>query len=161
MVDCFIVERLHLRAKRAAKDVENARAYERSVLAGILLLHTNALVGEGSAEFGSVGRAAHVPSHAGAVVARGCVSHGVRTCAGDLVFRDTALVRVSSCVMEDGALFVLVHEMREVERLSSSSFVWAPVPAHCEVVWRTHEVVPALAWMKSASGNTIVIRMYK
>lgn len=159
VVDCFIVERLHLRAKRVANDVANTRAYERSVLTGVLMSHTNALVGEGSAEFGLVGRAAHVPSQTGAVVARGCVSHGVTMFAGDLVFRDNALGRVSSCVMEGGALFVLVHEMREVERLSSSSSVWAPVPAHCEVVWRAHEVVPALAWTKSASANTIVLRM--
>ena len=159
VVDCFIVERLHLRAKRVAKDVANTRAYERSVLTGVLVSHMNALVDEGSAEFGLVGRAENVPNHTGAVVARGCVSHGVRMCAGDLVFRDNALGRVSSCVMEGGALFVLVHEMREVERLSSSSSVWAPVPAHCEVVWRAHEVWPAVAWTKSASANTIVIRM--
>ena len=159
MLDYFVVERLHLRAKRAAKDIENTRVYERSLLTSILLSHTNALLGEGSAEFGLVGRAAHVPSHTGVVVAQGLVCHGVRVHAGDLVFRGNALGRVSSCVMEGGALFVLVHEMREVERLSSHSSVWAPVPAHCEVVWRAHDVVPALAWTKSASANTIVLRM--
>ena len=159
VLDCFVVERLHLRSKRAAKDIENTRAYERSVLTAVLASHTNALSGEGSAEFGLVGRAAHVPNHTRAVVARGCVSHGVSMAAGDLVFRDNALGRVSSCVMEGGALFVLVHEMREVERLSSHSSVWAPVPAHCEVVWRAHDVVPALAWTKSASANTVVLRM--
>ena len=80
VVDCFIVERLHLRAKRAAKDVENTRAYERSVLTGVLISHTNALVDEGSAELGLVGRAAHVPGHTRAVVSRGCVSQGVMVC---------------------------------------------------------------------------------
>ena len=119
----------------------------------------NALANEGSEEFGLVGRAENVPSHTGAVVARGCVSHGVKMCEGDLVFRDNALGRVSSCVMEGGALFVLVHEMREVERVSSSSSAWEPVPAHCEAVWRAHEVVPALAWTKSASANLVVLRM--
>ena len=100
----------------------------------------NALANEGSEEFGLVGRAENVPGVRKAVVARGCVSHGVKMCEGDLVFRDNALGRVSSCVMEGGALFVLVHEMLEVERLSSSSSVWAPIPAHCEVVLRAHEV---------------------
>ena len=62
-----------------------------------------------------------------------------------------------SCVI--CTLFVLVHEMREVERLSSSSSVWASVPVHCEAVWRAHEVCLAVAWMKSESANTTVLRM--
>ena len=159
VLDCFIVERLHLRAKRVAKDVANTRAYERSVLTGVLLSHTNALIGEGSAEFDLVGRAAHVPGHAGAVVARGCVSHGVRMYAGDFVFRDNALGRISSCVMEGGALLVLVHEMRFVEHLSSTATVWAPAPADCEVVWRAREVVPAMAWSTTVTAGTIVLRI--
>jgi len=156
VLDCFVVERLHLRAKRAAKDIENTRVYERSLLACILHSHTNALLGEGSAEFGLVGRAE--TQSTGVVVAKGLVCHGVSVHAGDLVFRGNALGRVSSCVMEGGALFVLVHEMREVERLASHWTVWAPVPAHCAVVWHAHDVVPALAWTKSASANTTVIR---
>ena len=63
-----------------------------------------------------------------------------------------------SCVI--CTLFVLVHEMREVERLSSSSSVWASVPVHCEAVWRAHEICLAAAWMKSESANTTVLRMY-
>ena len=120
----------------------------------------NALANEGSEEFGLVGRAENVLGVRKAVVARGCVSRGVRMCAGDLVFRNKKLGKVSSCVMEDGALFVLVHEMREVERLSSSSSVWASVPVHCEAVWRAHEICLATAWMKSESANTTVLRMY-
>jgi len=158
VVDCFIVERLHLRAKRAATSILNTTAYERSVITGVMISHMNALANEGSEEFGLVGRAGNVPGVRKAVVARGCVSRGVRMCAGDLVFRDKKLGKVSSCVMEDGALFVLVHEMREVERLSASSSVWASAPVHHEEVWRAHEVCPAVAWMTS-SANTIVLRM--
>ena len=43
--------------------------------------------------------------------------------------------------MEGGDISTLVHEMREVERLSSHSSVWAPVPNNCEKVWRAHECV--------------------
>ena len=155
----LLVERLHKRAKRVATDTDNTRAYERSVLTALLLSHTNALLGEGSAEFGLVGRPVDVPNHPEAVVARGCISRSVRMAAGDLVFRHNALGRISSCVMEGGALSLLAHEMRAVERFSSHSTVWMPVPDHCEVLRRANDVVPAMAWTKSLSANTLLLRM--
>jgi hypothetical protein len=158
VLDCFVVERLHLRAKRSANLVENTRSYERSVLTGVVGAHS-VLLGEGSAEFGLVGVASDVPGPTKASVARACVSHGVSIAAGDLVFRDERLGRVASCVMEGGALFMLVNEMRPVERLSGHSSVWSSAPATCQVVWRAHDVVPAVAWTKSTSTNTTVIRM--
>ena len=159
VLDCFIVERLHLRAKRQANLVQNTRSYERSVLTGLLGAHRNALLREGSAAFGLVGAASDVPGPTKASVARACVSNGVRIAAGDLVFRGDALGRVASCVMEGGALFMLVNEMRPVQSLYVQSSVWSSAPANCQVVWRAHDVVPAIAWTKSTSENTTVIRM--
>lgn len=157
VLDCFVVERLHKRGKRAAQDIENTRRYERSLVTCVLHAHSNALDRESSPEFGLVGRTAPVPSHAGIVVAQGLVCHGVRVHAGDLVFRGDLLGRVSSCCMEGSCLCVLVQQMALVQQLASQNGVWAPVPSPC-TVWRAEDLVPAVAWTKSV-GNTTVIRV--
>ena len=143
-----------MRWKRAAKDIENTRAYERSLATDVFHSHTNALHQDYSPEFGLVGRTA---SHAGIVVAQCLVCHGVRVHAGDLVVRGDSLGRVSSCCMENACLYVLVQEMSLVQQLASHSSVWAPVSSPC-TVWQAEDVVLALAWTKSV-GNTTVIRV--
>ena len=152
VLDCFVVERLHLRGKRAATDIENTRPYERSLVTAVLHSHTNALHRDSSPVFGLVGRTA---SHAGIVVAQCLVCHGVRVHAGDRGFRGDLFGRVSSCCMEDACLYVLVQEMALVQQLASHSSVWAPVPSPC-TVWRAEDVVPALAWTKSVVNTTVI-----
>ena len=157
VLDCFVIERLHRRAKRIGDNIQNTRSYERSILASVGHSHRNALQGEGAHVFGLPGRVAPLPGCQGVVVGNTLVQHGLHVSAGDLVFQGLSLGRVSSCCLENGILYVIVLELILVRQLTSHSSLWAsPTGEGVLKVWAAADVELAVAWSKPGDAMTVL-----
>lgn len=113
VLDCFLLERSHMRAKARSNLVENTRAYERSVLSAVLLCHRNNLQEESAKTFGLVGNTTPLPGRPSTLVGDRIVHAGLQISAGDIVVKNNCYTgRVSACCMEAGCFYVIVQEMR-------------------------------------------------
>jgi len=113
VLDCFLLERSHMRAKARSNLVENTRAYERSVLSAVLLCHRNNLQEESAQTFGLVGNTTPLPGRPSTLVGDRIVHAGLQISAGDIVVKNNCYTgRVSACCMEAGCFYVIVQEMR-------------------------------------------------
>ena len=120
LYDCFVVERLHLRAKKVAQHVLNLKHYERSVLSGVINGHV-ALLRETSAIAQLVGRSAPFPGFGNCRVADRAELSGFRLRVDDFVFRGSAFGKVRACCEDHDELYAIVDELQLVTEMSPHS----------------------------------------
>ena len=118
LVDCLIIERLHLRARRIADNVTNTAAYETSVLSGILNYHCRQ-VADAPAAFkaGLVGRTALWPEFPGVTVADQLHVGGFEVTIGDVVACGASLGFAVACASEHDQLFVVVDSLSKIDNV--------------------------------------------
>ena len=87
LVDCFVTERLHLRAKAVAEHHDRLVDYERWVMAGITNSHMNSLQSSGVATLAFDGPLAPLPGAPDILIGDFCNYFGEFFCVGDFVFR--------------------------------------------------------------------------
>ncbi len=100
VIDCFLVERLHLRAKQMASIVLNTRAFERSVLSSMLLCQRNFLLEADLTLHGLIGKTAVFPGVPAARLSDHLVLNGLRISVQDLVFCESSVGFVTACCSE-------------------------------------------------------------
>ena len=158
ILDCFIVERLHLRAKAMANDVLNTSVYERSVLASMLNLQRNTLQTAGGESNSLVGRVVPFPSRPLAQVGDHLEHAGRHISVGDLVFHGEAMGSVIACASESGSLYVVVEPCIFIRKLSVHSDVFVRCPNGGLQVWQVALVEPAVAWIVVQDLQLVVLR---
>lgn len=113
-LDCFVHERKHQVAKHQAEPVKNTRAFEASVLAGVLLEQTKQL-DELRCRRGLVGPTSPSPELAyamgvnEAMVAKSLRYDGLQVSTDDLVMVTGQAVVVKACVSVAAGLFMVVQ----------------------------------------------------
>ena len=157
VLDCFVVERLHKRAKSIANNIRNTRCYERSVLAGVLAVHRSSLRTPGSPVFGLAGQTAPLPDCQAVSIGRRLVHEGLHISVGDMVFADDAMGCVAACCMQGGMLYVVVEEMVCHGHATKHSTIWQRPTAPSLQVWCAGRLDLAVAW--SAKDPITVVRM--
>ena len=95
VLDAFVVERLHLRVKSVADNVENTSDYERSVLACAMVQQRKSLL-ERKGD-GLRGRVGPLPGYPRVQVAKGLECGTMRVQAGEIVFFDGSVGLVLAC----------------------------------------------------------------
>ena len=156
VLDCFVVERLHRRAKRVGNNIQNTRTYERSILAATLHSHRNSLQSQDVHCSGLHGRIALCPD-SGVFVANTLLLNGLHVSIGDLVFCGSGLGRILNCCSEYRILYVLVEHMVFRRQLTSHSSLWAkPSDTKPFALWLAADVELALAWSKPGDEMTVI-----
>ena len=110
--DMFSLERLHLRARRSADEIDNTICYERSVLSGVLNHHLRHSL-ETDRPFGLSHKVAPFPGVAGAFVADSLSIHGFQCSINDYVWCGTNPGLVVACCAEALHLMVVVDVLTE------------------------------------------------
>ncbi len=153
VLDAFVIERGHLDVKAIAELVKNTRAYERSVLTGVLC---NALQDSRGNRFavGLVGRTAVVPG-GGFVVADRAAANFQEFAVGEMVVQGDSTGMIKACAEEAGDLFFLVLPFRLLEQHAPGCGTFAEGDGL--VVWEPNDVCHALAWRHRSDGSMFVV----
>jgi hypothetical protein len=152
VLDCFIIERLHLRVKASAEAVHDTTTFERSVLASVMTSQRKHL--HEICDFtGLLGRTAPFPG-CDALVADALEHKGLRISFGDIVLHaGGAAGQVIACVLEDEALLLVVEVMQFASTVSPHSAKWRCTKL--QQTWDVESVQLALAWY--AEGQLVVV----
>ena len=156
VLDCFIIERLHLRAKAIANDILNTRAFERSVLSSLLLVQQNQLRSDTNQYNSLFGNIMQFPGRPDGRVSDRVVQGGRQIHAGDLVFQGNAVGAVVACCSENEGLFVVVETFVLLRTVSTHGQVFNRSGAM--ELWQISSVELALAWAVHLDG-VVVLRM--
>ena len=161
LMDAFVVERLHLRARSVADHVANTATYEQAVCAGILNTHSLAVRSRGTQE-GLVGPS--VESEVGALQ-RPRVADALRVAGrflevGSMVTLSRSpsapIGHTLACVEAGGLFYVVVDEADDVRaRQDKAAFCRL---ADRAAIWLAADVEQCLAWRLADDGVYIVIR---
>ena len=154
LLDCFIVERLHLRVKKIANPIKNTKTFEASVLAGVINSQIQSLEAK---EFGNrlVGKAIPYPGVLHAFVADKMQRNSQTIAVDDFVFHECSVGKVMACISEDDNLSCLVEVWTCLSQVSKFGHRWAPSGQF--MLWPAHAVDCAAAW-RVQGGETVVLR---
>jgi len=143
VLDAFVIERLHLRAKRCARLISNTSAMEYSVLSAL----TNSILnGEEPTALGTqlVGRTEKFPGFPQARVGDRMQCDGFVISFGDVVFHGEAIGKIVALATEGHDHFAVVDVLPVVAVQSNHSItVEDSGPA---AVWRVNRLMIAKAW---------------
>lgn len=153
LVDCFVVERSHLRVKRVAEPITNTTDFEKSVLSSLL---TVALQSRESECDGLVGSTAAWPGAPAIRIADKVRVWGVTHTIDDVVTLGDEVGLLVACCSDRGDLLMLVKPMTATTVIS----------LHCKVytvgadlaAWQAVHVRATLAWRYRANGSVMVVR---
>lgn len=155
LLDCFIVERLHLRVKQIANPIKNTKVFEASVLAGVINSHIQALEAK---EFGNrlVGKVLPYPGLLQTFVADKMQQNSQKIAVGDFVFHGASVGKVIACVLEGHNLSCLVDVWSCICQVSTYGHRWAQggEVGH----WPADAVDCAVAWRPDGDG-VLVLRL--
>ena len=137
VLDAFVVERLHLRAKEAADPVHNLAVFERSVLSRMLNSQLQAPIARGGDRL--IGVVTALPDMPATRVANSLECSSVVFAVDDVVCNADAFGVVIACALEEGSLLLVLEELRVAA---------APLvrKAGVLVVWRPDQCELATAW---------------
>ena len=112
VLDCFLIERLHVLIKRVLSNIRGET--ERAVLRGVCVEQSVAL--RGAVLQGLLGTTRPLLGFPGTLVSASARYLGVQFCKGDFVYRDSAAMgRVQGCADDGHQCFILCE-------------IWLPVP---------------------------------
>ena len=106
LVDAFIIERLHLRAKRNAELITRLDGYEKATMAGII----NDQFVDGAKPLCDRLDSKSV-KYDGVMVADRVVVSGMRLATGDIVARGDQCGEIGLCLDDEGMLMVIAKEL--------------------------------------------------
>jgi hypothetical protein len=160
VIDAFIIERLHLRAKSVMEPhLKNTSRYEITSLSAVLNTHHNQLQDRSDIDGGLEGSVARWPGSQNIRVADRMSYMGIHVSRGDVVFNKDAAGLVIACVEEligDRCQYIaVVTVMEHIRVVSEHSGCWR-VSAE-QALWPAIVVVAAVAWY-GAEDNLTVIR---
>lgn len=156
--DCFIVERMHLRAKRFGNSLENTSRYERTLASAVYHHQVEALQQRGTAATleNVYGKLDVIPDCLVGGSARGDTS----VSEGDVVFYagNTKCGEVVACAQHqhDGSLFALVAPYEHVERVALHCSRWR-MGGDCIDAPRLDDLSLASSWRHDAESDVTVI----
>ena len=154
VLDAFLIEKEHLRAKQVADRVDNTSQYEISVLSGILHAQVQSLNDLGpQAEL--LGNAVPYPGFDNALVSDSVTIDGVHLSVGDFIFSDARAAKIIACIQEDGEFLLVVDTLALVARLSSHSGNYAFNGQR--KVWNAAVATQALAWREINAGCWTIV----
>ena len=139
ILDCFVVERMHLRIKRIAETVNRLPDFEKTIISRYACLHEKMLKEKGAcSEMALVGATFALEEFPGIRFADACRWQACIFEAGDRVMWEDGAGSVVACGEDaDGRIFALVEQYDFVARRSRHSAVWRrcdprlvlPIPA--------------------------------
>ena len=149
VLDCFVLERSHLRVKGIAESVKNTTRYEGSVLSSLL----NCIVQSSSSADGLKGRQCELPGYAHIRIADAMTVLTVNIAVGDVVMRGSVAGVAKACVSDSGVLGVVVEVFAIVARPSNHTM-------RCKLagsseIWPPQEIAEVLAWY--VDDNCVVV----
>ena len=151
LLDAFIIERLHLRAKAIADTVDFTGTYERSVLAKLVASHCYGSY----LESGLIGKTGEFPLLPGVTIADQAVHVGLNVSVGDICFRGEACARCVACASEAGAVLIIVELLELVAALSPHSIRVRDSGAIA--VWNIADIQGAHAWYKDGENLVVLL----
>lgn len=141
VLDCWIVERLHLKCKQVANLIQNTRAFERSVLSGILNIQHQRLQEARAPMLG--GKVTQVFEN-GSMLGDRLQYHGLAVSVNDVVFFGDRAGKVLACLTEGDAGFLIVEGWQPVQRQTAHSTAF--MPSGIALVWPAAGVRLCMAW---------------
>ena len=150
VLDCFVIERLHLVVREILANVHNPVDMEGSLLRGICLKQMMAL--KDTILTGLIGPTAPLRDFPLAAVATRMRFCGMDVSAGDVVTRNAISARVTACAVEDNRHFVLV-ELWQAAGIVAQAQRWRRTD-HVQA-WPAEEIELAAAWY--ADGEDVVV----
>ena len=159
LMDAFVIERLHIRARSVADHVSNTRAFDVAVCTGVLNGHAKTLQ---SNNYGDDIIGAYGVSQVGGLQ-QASVGDAMRW-AGRFLERDAVVARsdgamaiVTACVTHDAGAFVAVTLLEETAERSSRARYCKLAAGPC-MLWPAEDVEQCLAWQRRpAAAEYIVI----
>ena len=152
VLDAFVIERTHLAVKTIAEQVRNTRAFERSVLSGMLCCLNETYLDVSLYKL--VGRTSVLPGTLARAADRAVV-YGMEFAVGDVILRGPAVGLLKACALEVGELTFVVQELRfakEFTRCCGSYEQSAGL-----VLWPAIETCHALTWRIRIDGTFFVV----
>lgn len=151
VLDCFIIERMHLLVKGVANHVRNTVCFERSVLASVLnLQHRRAT--DVYERYGLRGKAT---PWQGGFASHSLTLAGLDVNSGDVVFNEIQAGQVEACILQGRTLAVIVSLLTAVELVSSHSGRYRSSGER--TMWPAAVLRPSRAWYSEDTGLTVVI----
>ena len=144
LMDAFVIERLHLRARDVADRLQNTTAYEATLCAGLV----NKQINSSAALTGLEGNSCQMPrSDMSSVrIADSLYSHGRRFAVDDFVQRGGEVGIVLACAEEHGVFALVVAVATQVAPTSrlgrrctfgkTERRFWYPADTHSVAAWR-------------------------
>ena len=156
VIDCFVVERLHLRVKHVADPIKNTVNFERSVLAGLMNTQIEALRRKCFCD-GLRGPSSQYPGVVGALVADKMDCKSQRITVGDLVFYENSVGFVLACVDVGGNLYCMVEVWDLIGNVSTYGQRWAT--SDVIQMWPSEHVQCASAWKMEGVAGLVALRL--
>ena len=152
VLDAFVIERTHLAVKAIAEHVDNTRAFERSVLCGMLCC----LDGRDHemSSYRLVGRTSVLPGTFARVADRAVV-YGMEFEVGDVILRGPAVGLLKACALEAGELTFVIQELRFTREFTSCCGSYEQSPGLA--LWPAIESCHALTWRIRLDGTFFVV----
>ena len=155
VVDTFVIERLHLRVRKAAEHIKGLGTYEASVLSRVVNEQFRTAQERGLGPRCLMGRHAPCPGLPGANVADRLQFHGTDVSVGEMVRRGEEIGKAVACAEEDGALFVVVDLQVVAQTCSPKSNIW--IPRGDRSVWHAGDISEVVTWKDLGEGRTLVV----
>ena len=156
LFDAFVIERLHLRARRVADSACGQRKFEVTVLNGLVNSQCHALREEGRLRSPLLGQTVPLPGVPGGQLGRRLEARGTHLSVDDVVRLGEVFGSVRACVSEDGNCFVLVDEHPTL-RILTETCVVCSIADGPRSLWRALEVELCSAWRHADGGVNLVI----
>ena len=155
VMDAFIIERLHLRAKAAEDRIKNLSQFERSALASILNMH-EANISSSKLDNGLLAPIRALPGAPSVTIADSLEYESVLFKIGDRVIKQPEgyAAEILACLAE-GTLYVIVLPLELVRQVSPSSACWR-VRQDVRLLAEAAHLRPCLAWYWTAEGVTVL-----
>ena len=153
VLDCFIIERLHLVARDILGNVRNPIDAEASILKMFCVKHMNAM--RETSLCGLIGPSVPLQDFPNAQVAKRIKFCGMDISVGDVVLRSDVAAIVSGCALDSGNAFLIVDPWQVISGYVGRARKWRRSLGGDPEVWPVIEVEVALAWY--AEGDDVVV----
>ena len=156
LMDAFVIERLHLRARQAADRTMWTQGYEASLCAGVI----NAQVSGSGSKNGLEGKTTQFPHPSLSHVRVGDMMYfqGKRMCIGDWVQRGAQIGQVLACAEEGSDFYIIVQVASITQVLSRRGRICTLVDGR-QSLWGLADSHVVAAWRPSTADDHVYVMM--
>ena len=154
LIDMFVVERLNLRLRNVAEALSNTGTFEKSIMCSLLTKHLTQLTDTRSLVPGLIGPTSTFDDHDDLSLGRAVSLRGQVIYIDDIVVVADSAYRVTACVQERGAMYVIVRLMRRIGGTPNSG---AYDLTETLRVLAVEDVRTATAWYLNSHGHYVVL----